>query len=245
MYGSDARAALEADGVDASGLLTLPTASTGVAFIVVDASGENSIAVAGGANAALSSVQVRAALKRLALTRADVVLVGHEIRTGATHEALRLARIAGATTILNPAPAGGLDRPTLDLADILTPNEGELETLAGPGGTTIAKARRLLGPEPGRRGVLVSLGAQGAMLVTGRRSQAIHARSLAATDTVGAGDALNGALAAALAGGATFADAAKRAIVAATLAVQRSGAREGMPTARELDAALGTKVSGS
>jgi len=99
---------------------------------MVDAQGENRIAVAGGANMALSSVQVRAALKRLVLAAGDVVLVGHEIRTGATHEALRLARIAGATTILNPAPATGLDRSTLDLADILTPNEGEMAVLVGP-----------------------------------------------------------------------------------------------------------------
>ena len=125
-FGSDARAALEAEGVDVTGLLTLPAEATGVALILVDAGGENSIAVAGGANAALGSVQVRTALKRLALTREDVVLVGHEIRTGATHEALRLGRIAGATTILNPAPATGLEPPTLALADMLTPNRGEL-----------------------------------------------------------------------------------------------------------------------
>ena len=70
---------------------------------MVDAHGENQIAVAGGANMALTSVQVRAALKRLALEAGRIVLVGHEIRTGATHEALRLGRLAGATTILNPA----------------------------------------------------------------------------------------------------------------------------------------------
>jgi Sugar kinases, ribokinase family len=240
-FGREARAALEAEGVDVGELLTLPAESTGVALILVDATGENSIAVAGGTNAALTSVQVRAALKRLVLTAADVVLVGHEIRTGATHEALRLGRIAGATTILNPAPAGGLGRPTLDLADILTPNEGELETLAESDGGIVAQARRLLGREPGRRAVLVSLGARGSMLVTDRRSQAIPARRVEAVDTVGAGDTLNGALAAGLANGMTLPEASHRAVVAASLAVTRAGAREGMPTANELDAALGTK----
>ncbi len=126
-----------------------PAEATGVALILVDESGENSIAVAGGANAALGSVQVRTALKRLALTREDVVLVGHEIRTGATHEALRLGRIAGATTILNPAPATGLEPPTLALADVLTPNRGELAALAGADGRASVQAKRLLGPEPG------------------------------------------------------------------------------------------------
>ena len=122
-FGQEARAALEAGGVDLDGLITLPGHTTGVALIVVDEKGENSIAVAGGANAVLTSVQVRTAMKRLTLTRDDVVLVGHEIRTGATHEALRFARIAGARTILNPAPVGELGRETLDLADVLTPNE--------------------------------------------------------------------------------------------------------------------------
>ena len=81
----------------------------------------------------MTSLQVRESLKRLALTGGDVVLVGHEIRTGATHEALRLGRLAGATTILNPAPAAGLEAPTLALADVLTPNEGELAVLAAAG----------------------------------------------------------------------------------------------------------------
>lgn len=238
-FGWEARAALEADGVDVVGLVSVESEPTGVALILVDEAGENSIAVAGGANTALSSVQVRAALKRLALTAADVVLVGHEIRTGATHEALRLGRIAGATTILNPAPAGGLERPTLDLADILTPNEGELVTLTGGDGGPTAQAKRLLGPGAGRRAVLVSLGARGALLVAGRRSQTILAPRVTVLDTVGAGDTLNGALAAGLAAGLDLEEAARRAVAAASLAVTRAGARPGMPTLPELEASLG------
>ncbi len=236
-FGSEARAALEAEGIDLSGLSTLADAATGVALILVDRDGENSIAVAGGANAALTSVQVRAALKRLALTAGDVVLVGHEIRTGAAHEALRLGRLANATTILNPAPATGLEAPTLALADILTPNRGELADLAGDGPTAPA-AKRLLGPDPGKRAVLVSLGADGATLVSGRKTTKIAARSVVAVDTVGAGDTLNGALAAGLAAGMPLDAAARRAVVAAGLAVTRPGAREGMPTAVELEAAV-------
>jgi ribokinase len=238
-FGIDARAALEAEGVDVGGLLMLPDEPTGIALILVDANGENSIAVAGGANAVLGSVQVRAALKRLVLTSQDVVLVGHEIRTGATHEALRLGRIAGATTILNPAPATGLGRSTLELADVLTPNEGELSTLAGGIGTPSVLAKRLQGPEPGRRAVLVTLGARGGLLVVGRRARAIPAPRVHAVDTVGGGDALNGALAAALATGLDLAEAARWAVVAASLAVTRAGARDGMPTMTELEAALG------
>ncbi|HEV7605611.1 MAG TPA: ribokinase [Candidatus Limnocylindrales bacterium] len=237
-YGAEARAALEGEGVDIRGLETLAVESTGVALIVVAAGGENTIAVAGGANAALDSVEVRAALRRLALTPADVVLVGHEIRTGATHEALRLARLAGATSILNPAPADGLARWTIALADIVTPNEGELAVLAGAAGGPAARAKRLLGPDPGRRAVLVSLGVKGAILVTAGGSRSIAAPKVEAVDAVGAGDALNGALAAGLAPGIELAEAARRAVIAASLAVTRAGARQGMPTAAELDAAL-------
>jgi ribokinase len=237
-FGAEARAALAAEGVDVGGLLVLPGEATGVALVLVDGTGENSIAVAGGANAALDSVGVRAALKRLELTPADVVLVGHEIRTGATHEALRLARLSGATAILNPAPAGGLERPTLDLADVITPNQGELATLVGADGRSSVQARRLLGREPGGRAVLVTLGSRGALLVEGRRARNLPALRVEVVDTVGAGDTLNGALAAGLAAGLELVDASRRAVAAASLAVTRAGAREGMPTAAELEAAL-------
>jgi ribokinase len=239
-FGGEARAALEVEGVDCSRLRTLAGEPTGVALITVDAAGENTIAVAGGANAMLTSAHVRDALRRLSLTAEDVVLVGHEIRTGATHEALRLGRLAGATTILNPAPAGGLQPATLALADVLTPNEGELASLAGRSddidpSAVGAAAKRLLGADPGKRAVLVSVGARGAVLVVGRRQATIPAPSVTVVDTVGAGDTLNGALAAALAEGRSLDEAVRRAVIAASLAVTRPGARGGMPTAAELE----------
>ena len=148
-------------------------------------------------------MQVRGALKRLESTASDVVLVGHEIRTGATHEALRIGRGAKATTVLNPAPASGLPAATLALADIITPNRGELEALAGPG-VPAARARELVrrkDREEASRSALVSLGSAGALLVTGGKATTIKAPPAVAVDTVGAGDTLNGALAAGLAAG--------------------------------------------
>jgi ribokinase len=235
--GAEARAALVAEGIDVGGLLTHPSEPTGVALILVDRSGENSIAVASGANATLTSVQVRLAFKKLELTADDIVLVGHEIRTGATHEALRLGRLAKATTILNPAPVAGLEPPTLALADILTPNDVESRELAGADGTSSARARRLLGRDPGARAVLISLGAKGALLVSavGRPRRIVPPR-VAALDTVGAGDTLNGALAAGLAAGLDLSEAAEQAVRAAAISVTRTGARGGMPTTAELEA---------
>ena len=238
-FGTQARAALEAEGVDLAGLRTLPGVATGVALILVDGRGENSIAVASGANAAVTPDDVRSALASLALGPGDVVLVGHEVPTTAVLAALVAARAAGATTILNPAPASGLSREVLAAADIVTPNQGEstvlqaaTDGLGGPGGPERLRSAGLGGA------YLVSLGSAGADLVTAGGTIRVSALAVDAVDTVGAGDTLNGALAQGLAAGLGLEEAARRAIVAASLAVMRAGAREGMPTARELAAAL-------
>ncbi len=184
----------------------------------------------------------------------DVVLLTHEIPTAAVREALRIGRAGGATTILNPAPADGLDRSVISLADIVTPNRGELSRLVADdarrsgravrvGEETVTAARALLEPNADGPGaataVVVSLGSSGAVVV--RRDGPpldIRAPRVTAVDATGAGDGLNGALAAALAAGADLDTAARRAVVAASLSVTRAGAREGYPTSMELEAAL-------
>ena len=223
-FGRQARTALEAEGIDTSELLTLSDVATGVALIQVDARGENTVSVAGGANRSWGVEEVNEALGRLGPRPGDVVLVGHEILTAAAAAALAWGRKAGATTILNPAPAHGLDAATVALADLITPNEGELAVLHAAG---------LQPPN-----VLVSLGAAGARLTTPEGDSLITAPQVIAIDTVGAGDTLNGALAAAIASGSSLDEAARTAVAAASLAVTRAGAREGMPTRDELDAAL-------
>jgi ribokinase len=238
-FGREARAALEAEGIDLRGLVELPDEATGVALIQVDATGENTIAVAGGANATLSPDHVQSAMDRLAPRPGDVILVGHEIQTSTTEAALRLARAAGATTILNPAPARGLSRAVVALADVTTPNRIELTELVGVDQPEAGPAARDLLGDPSDRAILVSLGAEGALLVQARETTPLPAPTgLTVVDAVGAGDTLNGALAAGLAAGLSLADAARRAVVAASLAVTRAGAREGMPTSAELEAAV-------
>jgi ribokinase len=257
-FGTEARDALAAEGVDLDALVVVHGEPTGVAVIVVDAAGENLIAVASGANAALEPSAAAASLARLRPGPGDAVLVGHEIPTATAAAALRAARAAGATTILNPAPAGTLSRATFGLADVLTPNRGELAALVagegrrtgrstmssgGRGDEAAAGAATLIDASAEgdgvREAVLVSLGRHGAVLVRrdGRITE-LPAAHVQAVDAVGAGDALNGALAAALAGGHDLETAARRAVVAATLAVTRPGARGGMPTEAELEAAL-------
>ena len=252
--GSEARTALARDHVGTDVLVTLEGTATGVALILVDEGGENAIAVAPGANAGLTAGHVRDALGRLGPAPGDSVLVTHEIPTDAAREALRIGRAAGATTVLNPAPADGLDRSVVSLADIVTPNRGELARLVAAdarrsgravrvGEETVAAARALLEPasdgDGAGRAILVSLGSSGAVLVTRDGDPVdIRAPRVRPVDATGAGDGLNGALAAGLAAGLDLEAAARRAVVAASLSVTRAGAREGYPTAAELEAAL-------
>jgi ribokinase len=255
-FGAEARAALAREGVGTDVIVTLDHTATGVALILVDARAENEIAVAPGANAGLTAAHVRQALGRLAPHEGDVVIVTHEIPTDAAREALRIGRQGGAWTVLNPAPADGLDRSVLGLADVITPNRGELARLVADdsrrSGRTVVpttdepvRAARMLlestteGPGAARA-LLVSLGSSGAVLVR-REGPAIDIKApkVKAVDATGAGDALNGALAAALATGLDLETAARRAVVAASISVTRAGAREGMPTLAELEELLG------
>jgi len=255
-FGRIARSALDREGVDTSAVRTLPGESTGVALILVDGRGENLIVVASGANELLDIDTVRDGLGRLGPLVGDVVLVSHEIPTSTAREALRLAREEGARTILNPAPALGLDRTTFGLADIVSPNRNELTVLvgaeakrtgrrAGPADDPARLARTLLeanseGPGAGEA-VVVTLGSAGALMLAANRAVEpleIPAHRVIPVDTTGAGDAFNGALAAALAEGRELSEAVRRAVVAGALATTRAGARMGMPTTAELADAL-------
>jgi ribokinase len=250
-FGATARAALSREGIGTDVLVTLDHTATGVALILVDGKAENMISVAPGANAGLTAAHVRNALGRLAPHQGDVVLVTHEISTEAAREALRIGRQGGAWTVFNPAPAGGLDRTVLSLADVLTPNRGELARLvaddAKRSGRAAAvpedpiRAAKLLleatsdGPDA-TGAILVTLGSTGAVLVRrGAPQFEIRSPRVKAVDATGAGDSLNGALAAALAGGLDLEMACRRAVVAASVSVTRAGAREGMPSLVELN----------
>ena len=256
-FGDAATESLRAEGIDVTGLAHVAGSPTGVALILVDASGENMIAVAPGANATIAPADVTAALGRTGIDAGDVILVSHEIPTAAARAALVAAREAGARSILNPAPATGLDRGTFGLADLLTPNRSELATLAidearrigraSPAGESPERqARRLLEPNAEgagpRLGIVVTLGAAGALVVARAgadiRAVTVPAVSVEAVDTTGAGDAFNGALAEGLASGRPLDETVRRAVATAGLATTKSGARDGMPTDRELEVFL-------
>jgi ribokinase len=210
---------------------------SGVAQILVYDDGDNSIAVHPGAGSGLGAGQVLAARKLIEGCR--VVMASCEVPAQATQKAFELARAAGVTTLLNPAPACTLDAELLALVDVLTPNENELCALAGPdhAGSADEAAARLLAAGVGA--VLVTLGAAGCRLYQpGQAPVATAGRSMPVLDTIGAGDTFTGALAAALAQGESLVDAMRLANAAAALSVTRRGAIDGIPVRAEVGALL-------
>ncbi len=233
-------ATLIENGLPPAGLLRTDEAATGVALIAVDGEGRNQIAVAPGANHRLTWQRVAAHAE--AVRSADVVLLQLETPLETVRWALHQARELGKTTILNPAPARVLPLPPdlLPLVDYLTPNQGEAALLTGREVSDAAGAeaagRRLRAAGVGT--AVVTIGADGALLVGASGTVHVPAFGVAAVDTVGAGDAFNGALAALLAAGVPVEDALLVANAAGALACTRRGAIGALPTAAEVRALL-------
>jgi len=213
---------LAAEGVDVGPIARLEGEATGVALIAVDREGRNQIAVASGANARVDAALVARALEAAALGPGDVVLLGFEVPDAAVVAGARAAAEAGARAILNPAPARDLPAGVLEAGVLLTPNG--LEAAALTGETDAAAAARALARRTSAP-VVVTVGADGALLADGDGIVEIRAPEVDVVDTTGAGDAFNGVLAAGLAAGARIEDAARRAVEAASASVRRAGAR--------------------
>ncbi len=241
--GATAVAGLRRDRIDVSCVSRDPAAASGVALIFVAKSGENSIAVAGGANAALSPAHVHDAAGRI---RSAAVLVTQlETPLATVQAAARLAATAGVPVILNPAPARPLPNALLKRVSIITPNETEAELLTGipvadeAGAASAAAQLRARGV----RTVIVTLGARGAYLAGDDGGRLVPGFKVKAVDTTAAGDVFNGALAVGLAEGRPLEGAVRFANAAAALSVTRRGAQPSAPTRAAIDALLARRAS--
>jgi ribokinase len=223
-------AAMADEGIDTGGV-TRVRDPTGLAVVLLEADGSNRIVVSPGAND-------RVDVGGLACRADDVVVVQLEIPRDVVAAALTAGREVGAVTVLNAAPAGPDPGEVLALADLLVVNEPELATLAGVDAGAddlegLATAARRL---PSGLGVVITLGARGALVVTPAGPRHLPAPAVAALDTTGAGDCFVGALAAGLGDSGGLAPASETAVWAASLSVTRAGAAPSMPTAAELTA---------
>lgn len=230
-FGQQLRSALRADGVDDSHISTLADTASGIASILVDDHGQNSIVLAGGANHALSPAHIDAA--RDLIAQAQIVVLQLETPLATVQHAIALARSLGKTVVLNPAPAQSLPASLLAQVDYLVPNEIEAAMLAGDASeqidTLVAGLRA-----KGSTNVLVTLGEKGVYAALGGSTQQFPAQVTKAVDTTAAGDTFIGGFVAALAEGCSETEAIAYGQRAAALSVARAGAQTSIPYRHEL-----------
>jgi ribokinase len=234
VFGPTLRDGLRDYGVDVSGVVTTPGPS-GVAVIAVDDRAENDIIVIPGANGAVDSTDV--ARLESALDGATILMLQLEIPLDGVVAAARAAHRRGLTVILDPAPARPLPPELYTLTDFLTPNESEAALLVGFAASdsdeSVERAANVL-LERGAMHVIIKLGSRGAYVAGAEGGRMYPAFKVEAVDTVAAGDAFNGGLAAALDQGLPFDTAIRWGLAAGALSVTKAGAQSSMPGGKEV-----------
>ena len=228
------RTAIESEQIDCQYVKTDAESGTGIAMIVVEPDGDNSIIVVPRANMRTTPEDIDEAKDCIA--NADVLLLQLETPIDASERAVEIAKANGTIVILDPAPARPLPPSLLSQVDILTPNATEAALLSGHAVTSpenaiaAAKALQTQIATDAHSAVVLTLGEQGVLLCTPTQSEHIPAISVDAVDTTGAGDAFSGALATALANGNELSPSVRFATAAGAAAVTVLGATPSMPT---------------
>lgn len=233
--GRNMKQAFAQDGIAVHSVVEIADETTGIAMIQVADSGENSIVISAGANAALDEQIV--AQFRDDITRADYLLMQLETPLSAVQKAAELAKAHDTFVILNPAPARPLSDEMLALVDMITPNETEAEILTGIAVTdeqSAAKAAQVF-HQKGIHTVLITLGSKGVYVSQkeAEKGNIVAGFRVQAVDTTAAGDTFNGALVTSLAEGKTLDDAIRFAHAAAAISVTRKGAQPSIPYRQE------------
>ena len=238
MFGDQAVAGFTREGINTDHVLRDKSRPSGVALIFVAKDGENSIAVAGGANGELSPTDVRQAKKLFA--GVGMLVMQLETPLATVQAAADLAAKAGVRVILNPAPARALPDKLLKKISIITPNETEAELLTGIKVDSEAGAAKAAGKllTRGVKTAIITLGSRGAFVAGAGVAKLVPGFKVRAVDTTAAGDTFNGALAVALVEGKTLENAIRFANAAAAISVTRLGAQTSVPTRKEIEKLL-------
>nr|WP_326167591.1 ribokinase [uncultured Lachnoclostridium sp.] len=234
-YGRKLKENLESVGVDTSSIEVISGGATGQAFITVDDEGENSIIVIQGTNGDVTRETIHKYISRV--QESDIVIMQLEIPVDTVQYIKELANQMGKIVIIDPAPAqADLPDSFWKGVDFIKPNESELEILTGKTMDTVEDikkgARKML--EKGVKGVIVTLGEEGCLLVTKEREDFFETSKVRACDTTAAGDSFTGAFAVALSEGKDCADAIRFGQKASAVTVTRKGAQTSMPDRSEV-----------
>lgn len=243
-FGSQMLDIISQEGIHSEHISVSNTQATGVASIVIEEDGENRIIVVPGANLELSVEDIQ--LLESVIHQAEMIVLQLEMDLAMTEHAIAIAHKQGIPIILNPAPAQVLNDEMLSQVSYLTPNETEAEILSGitvnSQETAEAAARILL--KKGVQNVIVTLGAEGALLVNAEGAKLIPSFPVKAIDTVAAGDSFNGALAQQLISGRSLEEALRFANAVGALAVGKKGAIPSLPYLPEVEQFLKSQSAG-
>ncbi|HWV25517.1 MAG TPA: ribokinase [Thermomicrobiales bacterium] len=242
-FGSGRMADLAADGIDTNRVMTIDDASSGVALITVEASGENRICYVPGATLRVTPEHAREAVEAI---QPDVVLAANELSIDCLRDVFSWAKKHDVPVIYNVAPYSEDARQLLPMVDILMVNRGEAAALQGCDPESKDAADLAAGVfAMGVSSVVVTLGGDGAYAV--HQGDAYHAPAMKVdvVDTTGAGDTFCGAFAARYAEGASFREAVRYASAAGALATTKQGAQSSIPARDEIESVLGGRRSGS
>ena len=242
-FGEEAIRAYKQDGIRTDFIIQDPDMHSGVALILVNPRGENTVSVGPNANSRLSPENVLAAAT--AIQEADCLLVQLEIPLGTVRAALDLAHRHNVRTILNPAPARKIPVEVLNLVDTLTPNETEAAILAGKDPADVqTDSLPQLASILHIPNLVVTLGSKGACILQNGQVNYVLPFPVTPVDTTASGDAFNGALAVALARGDSYPQAVRFANAAGAITATRLGAQPSLPTREELDQFIATSAPG-
>lgn len=233
-FGKETIKGFKKEGINTEYIFMDTETPSGVALIFVDEDGENSIAVASGANGTLSPSKIREI--ESVISDGDILLTQLETPLETVEEAIKIANKSGVKVILNPAPAQSLSDALLKQIDILTPNQSEAELLTGikVEDEESAKKAALSLLSSGVTTVILTLGSDGAFAMNCDIQKTIPTFKVKTEDTTAAGDTFNGALAFGLAEGKTIQESIQWAHAAAAISVTRMGAQPSIPNQKEI-----------
>jgi len=236
-FGPELISNLQKNRVDASGVHMDAGTASGTAIIVVDANGQNSIVLSPGGNGKVTPAD----MDPVPFSDYRLLLLQHEIPLDTVLSAAQHARKSGIRIALNPAPAYALPNELISLPDFILPNETELSLLTNQPVTDIASAERaariLL--ERGAQNVIVTLGGNGALIVSSEQVTHVDTYPVQVVDTTAAGDAFIGGFAAALLQNKSVEDAVRYGCACGALATTKFGAQPSLPTREEVERFLG------